>query len=660
MTYQVLARKWRPRRFTELVGQQHVVKALDNALAAGRLHHAYLFTGTRGVGKTTIARILAKGLNCERGVTAEPCGVCSACVELDEGRFVDLIEVDAASRARVDETRELMDNVQYAPARGRYKVYLIDEVHMFSKHSFNALLKTLEEPPPHVKFLLATTDPQRLPITVLSRCLQFHLRQLPDSEITGHLTHLVQSEGVEAEHAALRLLARGARGSMRDALSLLDQAVAYGAGSVSEQDVRDMLGVVDAEGVWTLLERLADGDGKVLLETVEQLASAAPDFDAMLTELLQALQIVAVHQTVPDADVPEDAPDDRVRVLANRVSAEDIQLWYQIGVMGRRDLPFAVSAKSGVEMTVLRMLAFTPNNTAPSGGAGGTGASGADSKSSNANGLRSSQPSTQSPRTSRSLEKTSVGVATSQVPDASTSATSQSAFSGDVDMPRPESPAARAAAVLKRAGQASAPRHTESDEQVAADSFDFESRAASATASELNLKERINDASQLSDSASRAPLVEQERESVSDVSPREAPQTLAFEVESSDWNQVATGLELQGLSRELAFNCELGAIDKSRIVFRISPAQAQLCGPRAQQTLTDALRARYPELKAVDFEVAERSTESPAEVRVRRDKERREAAAQDLRQDPNVAHLASMFGAQVDPDKVRPTGDGAS
>ena len=625
MTYQVLARKWRPRRFAELVGQQHVVKALANALATGRLHHAYLFTGTRGVGKTTIARILAKGLNCERGVTAEPCGVCSACVELDEGRFVDLIEVDAASRARVDETRELMDNVQYAPARGRFKVYLIDEVHMFSKHSFNALLKTLEEPPPHVKFLLATTDPQRLPITVLSRCLQFHLRQLPDSEITGHLTHLVQSEGVEAEQAALRLLARGARGSMRDALSLLDQAVAYGAGSVSEQDVRDMLGVVDAEGVWTLLERLADGDGKVLLETVEQLASAAPDFDAMLTELLQALQIVAVHQTVPDADVPEDAPEDRVRVLANRVSPEDIQLWYQIGVMGRRDLPFAVSAKSGVEMTVLRMLAFTPNHAGPSGGAEG-GTSGTGSEGLTTSGTPTSRSNLQGVRAHGSSDNAGVGAV---------------------------------------AGAASEPRRSEADVQVptqqaAADPFHDKPRTGTKPTSELHLERRVNGAGQTSDSGPMTPRVESAREPLSGVAPRQAHQTLAFEVDSFDWNQVATGLELQGLSRELAFNCELGTIDENRIVFRISPGQAQLCGPRAQQTLTDALRARYPELKAVDFEVAERSTESPAEVRVRRDKERREAAAEDLRQDPNVAHLASMFGAQVDPDKVRPSGEGAS
>ena len=362
MSYQVLARKYRPRRFDEMVGQDHVVRALTNALASDRLHHAYLFTGTRGVGKTTVARIFAKCLNCETGVTALPCGECATCNELDEGRFVDLIEVDAASRAKVDETRDLMDNVQFSPARGRFKVYLIDEVHMFSTHSFNALLKTLEEPPPHVKFLLATTDPQKLPITVLSRCLQFHMRQLPPVEIAQYLTQLSGAEGFNADNGGLELIASAASGSMRDALSLLDQAIAHGDGVVQETDVRAMLGVTRQDAVYDLLDAIAAHDAARMLDTVEALAREAPDFEALLGELLAALQRIAVLQAVPVRDIDDAAHVERVRALAQSLSAEDTQLLYQIGILGRRDMPYALEPRSGLEMTLLRMLSFKPTN----------------------------------------------------------------------------------------------------------------------------------------------------------------------------------------------------------------------------------------------------------------------------------------------------------
>ncbi len=320
MSYQVLARKWRPRNFHTLVGQEHVLRALVNALDNDRLHHAYLFTGTRGVGKTTIARIFAKSLNCEQGVSSNPCGVCSACTEIDEGRFIDLIEVDAASRTKVDETRELLENVQYAPSRGRYKVYLIDEVHMFSNHSFNALLKTLEEPPPHVKFLLATTDPQKLPVTILSRCLQFNLKRLPLQLITGHLTDVLTREGIEAETPALAELARAADGSMRDALSLLDQAIAFGGGAVREADVRSMLGSIERGQVYAILRALAQQDGAAVLAEVAQLAELVPDFSNVLAELLSLLQRVAVAQTVPDA--VDDSYGDRDHCYGARAVAE--------------------------------------------------------------------------------------------------------------------------------------------------------------------------------------------------------------------------------------------------------------------------------------------------------------------------------------------------
>ncbi len=372
MTYQVLARKWRPRNFEEMVGQEHVLRALVNALDNDRLHHAFLFTGTRGVGKTTIARILAKSLNCEQGVSSKPCGECATCREIDEGRFVDLIEVDAASRTKVDETRELLDNVQYAPTRGRYKVYLIDEVHMFSASSFNALLKTLEEPPPHVKFLLATTDPQKLPVTILSRCLQFNLRRLPLEQIEGQFRRILEAEGIEHESAALRRLARAADGSMRDGLSLLDQAIAFGGGAVRDGDVQAMLGTIEQDGVLRLLEALATGEGRAVLEVVAELAERAPDFGDLLAELNTVLHHLALLQQVPEAwdDAMGDA--ERLQALAARLSPEDVQLFYQIGITGRRDLPLAPDPRSGLEMVLLRMLAFRPDDSPAAGGASGS------------------------------------------------------------------------------------------------------------------------------------------------------------------------------------------------------------------------------------------------------------------------------------------------
>ena len=370
MSYLVLARKWRPRTFEELVGQDHVRRALTNALDSGRIHHAFLFTGTRGVGKTTIARIFAKSLNCEQGVSSKPCGVCGACKDIDAGRFVDLLEVDAASRTKVDDTRELLDNVQYAPARGRCKVYLIDEVHMLSTHSFNALLKTLEEPPPHVKFLLATTDPQKLPVTVLSRCLQFHLRRLPLAQIQERLTMIAQAEKVEFEAAALRAIARGAEGSMRDALSLLDQVLAFGGGRVIESEVRTLLGTLDRRHVEGILNALAAQDGAALMACVAQLDERAPDYDQALGELSAAIQRMALLQALPELRGEDEEQDAALAQLAAKFAPEDLQLLYQIAIMARRDLDYAPDARGGFEMALLRMLAFRPESlsgAAPSG-----------------------------------------------------------------------------------------------------------------------------------------------------------------------------------------------------------------------------------------------------------------------------------------------------
>lgn len=361
MSYQVLARKWRPKTFEEMVGQSHVLQALTNALDNDRLHHAYLFTGTRGVGKTTLARILAKCLNCEKGVSSKPCGECSACVSIDEGRFVDLIEVDAASRAKVDETRDLMDNVQYAPSVGRYKVYLIDEVHMFSGHSFNALLKTLEEPPPHVKFLLATTESKKIPVTILSRCLQFNLKQLSVEQIEMQLEKVLDLESIESDVVSRTLIAKAADGSLRDGLSLLDQAIAYGDGCLREKQVRSMLGTIDSLDLKALLEALVSGDAQSLLQCTDHMAEHNPDYDSVLVELLSVLQRIAICQILQGDDAEQ---DEMIKELCPRISKEDVQLYYQVGILGRKDLPVAPDPRTGFEMTLIRMLAFRPAGVA--------------------------------------------------------------------------------------------------------------------------------------------------------------------------------------------------------------------------------------------------------------------------------------------------------
>ncbi|MBS9441106.1 DNA polymerase III subunit gamma/tau [Photorhabdus heterorhabditis] len=361
MSYQVLARKWRPQIFSNVIGQEHVLTALANGLAHGRLHHAYLFSGTRGVGKTTIARLFAKGLNCETGITDKPCGKCANCLEIEQGRFVDLIEIDAASRTKVEDTRELLDNVQYAPTRGRFKVYLIDEVHMLSRHSFNALLKTLEEPPEHVKFLLATTDPQKLPVTILSRCLQFHLKALDVAQISDQLEHILKAEHLESDSRARQLLARAADGSMRDALSLTDQAIAMGQGQVTAEIVSRMLGTLDDEQSLSIIEALVRADGQQVMALVEQVGLRGSDWENLLVDILSLLHRIAMIQLLPSqSEIAPSSIDGRLRLLAKAISPEDLQLYYQTLLIGRRDLAYAPERRMGVEMALLRALAFHP------------------------------------------------------------------------------------------------------------------------------------------------------------------------------------------------------------------------------------------------------------------------------------------------------------
>lgn len=361
MSYLVLARKWRPTSFKQMVGQEHVLQALINALDSERLHHAYLFTGTRGVGKTTVARIFAKSLNCDKGISSKACGECPSCLEIDEGRSIDLIEIDAASRTGIDDMRELLDNVQYAPTRGRFKIYLIDEVHMLSKHSFNALLKTLEEPPPHIKFLLATTDPQKLPVTVLSRCLQFNLKRMVKQQIQSHLQYLLEEEKVEFEAGALASLASAADGSMRDALSLLDQAIAYGAGSVRQETVEAMLGSISRDYLYKLLDSLLLQDSAAMIREARNIISHNPDYQRVCAEMISLLQAIALHQGGIEMESENDMLDEQIGDFAARLSAEETQLYYQILLQGRHDLNISPDQALGFEMLMLRLLAFTPD-----------------------------------------------------------------------------------------------------------------------------------------------------------------------------------------------------------------------------------------------------------------------------------------------------------
>jgi len=593
MTYQALARTWRPRSFAELVGQGHVVKALSNALDQGRVHHAFLFTGTRGVGKTTVARILAKCLNCERGVSSTPCGECSACQEIDQGRHVDLIEVDAASRARVDETRELMNNVQFAPTRARHKVYLIDEVHMFSDASFNALLKTLEEPPPHVKFLLATTDPQRMPVTVLSRCLQFSLKRLPAAQIGERIERILGAEQIEFEPAAVRMLARAADGSLRDALSLLDQAISHGGGQVQAEPVRAMLGLLDRRHVRALVEQLARGDGAALLAQVDAIAGDVADYGEALAELLGELKQIAVAHAVPEV-IADEEESQWLREMAAAMDPEDVQLYYQIGLIGRRDLPLAPDPRTGFEMTLLRMLAFMPDSAADQrAGTPRRAASSAAASSAQASAAPTVAP----------------GAAASRRRPA---ARGEGATSHGADVtPRGESGTPR--------GEARTPR----DKNVPR-------RAASAALQ-----------------ASRSPQLE----------PAPAADGAGAAPPpggSDDWAGIVAALSLQGLARELACNCELAGIDEARVRVRLAPEHRLLASGGGVKRLEEALSQHLGRALKLQVDVSERCSDSPAEI-ARRDSElRRREAARTLQSDPGVIAIVDAFGGSIEPDSIRP------
>ena len=604
MSYLVLARKWRPRRFAELVGQEHVVRALTNALDSGRLHHAFLFTGTRGVGKTTIARIFAKSLNCEQGTSAEPCGECGACRDIDAGRFMDLLEIDAASNTGVDDVREVIENAQYMPGRGRMKVYLIDEVHMLSKAAFNALLKTLEEPPGHVKFLLATTDPQKLPVTVLSRCLQFNLKRLDEEQIRGQMRKILGAEGIPVEEGALKQLARAADGSLRDGLSLLDQAIAYTGSQLSDEGVATMLGTVDRGRVGALLDALSAGDGAALIAEIERLGEFSPDWDDVLEALAEALHHVQLRQLVPGAAIEADGVD--IDVLADALAPEVVQLWYQMALNGRRDLPLAPGPRAGFEMVALRMLAFRPG--AASTGNGGGGA-----------------------RNDRAAAPPSRGNAAAAARAALEDAPKSAAA------PRPQRPASQAVdAPFPPRAERKAPVMVEASIAAGAD-------VAAPSAAAMP---RFD-----STPASAEPVAAAPVESASRAASRGSSDGGLSDADA--WRDWVAACELRGPAPLLAE--PVGFIGCADGVLRLSiePDDEHLKGATMLKMLGDALAPRFGQAPQIRFETPARPVDS-VRVHIERARDARQAEAERaFEQHPDVRRLVAA-GGRIVPESVRP------
>ncbi|HBO1417477.1 TPA: DNA polymerase III subunit gamma/tau [Pseudomonas aeruginosa] len=673
MSYQVLARKWRPRSFREMVGQTHVLKALINALDNQRLHHAYLFTGTRGVGKTTIARILAKCLNCETGVSSTPCGECSVCREIDEGRFVDLIEVDAASRTKVEDTRELLDNVQYSPTRGRYKVYLIDEVHMLSSHSFNALLKTLEEPPPHVKFLLATTDPQKLPVTILSRCLQFSLKNMPPERVVEHLTHVLGAENVPFEDDALWLLGRAADGSMRDAMSLTDQAIAFGEGKVLAADVRAMLGTLDHGQVYGVLQALLEGDARALLEAVRHLAEQGPDWGGVLAEILNVLHRVAIAQALPEAIDNGQGDRERVLALAQALPAEDVQFYYQMGLIGRRDLPLAPDPRSGFEMVLLRMLAFRP---ADADGAPRTPLKDLGISKATTDPANSPVAGAASPAPVAAVAPAPVVAAPVEAPAAPPAAPSAPPAAVEVRVAEAvvEEPAA-AAEVVDLPWEEPAPSLAAEPEPLA-----VEAPSAPPAVAVEAVVETVLEA--LPAALPVAPDEQDEQDEQDDEPPPAddyyevdmdtlayldaAPEPDVVVVEeplpaakpatglAAEWLELFPRLGLGGLTASIAANCTLVAADGDHWHLHLDPGQSALFNATQQRRLNDALNQHLGRTLKLEVTLQKPEQETPAQAAARRRAERQRAAEASIDADPLVRQLREQFAAVVRDGTIEP------
>ncbi|MCU7255270.1 DNA polymerase III subunit gamma/tau [Pseudomonas aeruginosa] len=672
MSYQVLARKWRPRSFREMVGQTHVLKALINALDNQRLHHAYLFTGTRGVGKTTIARILAKCLNCETGVSSTPCGECSVCREIDEGRFVDLIEVDAASRTKVEDTRELLDNVQYSPTRGRYKVYLIDEVHMLSSHSFNALLKTLEEPPPHVKFLLATTDPQKLPVTILSRCLQFSLKNMPPERVVEHLTHVLGAENVPFEDDALWLLGRAADGSMRDAMSLTDQAIAFGEGKVLAADVRAMLGTLDHGQVYGVLQALLEGDARALLEAVRHLAEQGPDWGGVLAEILNVLHRVAIAQALPEAIDNGQGDRERVLALAQALPAEDVQFYYQMGLIGRRDLPLAPDPRSGFEMVLLRMLAFRPAEAdgAPRTPLKDLGISKATTDPANSPVAGAASPApvaavAPAPVVAAPVEAPAAPPAAPSAPPAAVEARVAEAVVEEpaaaaevVDLPWEEPAPSLAAEPEPEPLAVEAPSIPPAVEVEAVVETVLEALPAALPVAPDEQDEQDDEPPPADDyyEVDMDTLAYLDAAPEPDVVVVEEPLPAAKPATglAAEWLELFPRLGLGGLTASIGANCTLVAADGDHWHLHLDPGQSALFNATQQRRLNDALNQHLGRTLKLEVTLQKPEQETPAQAAARRRAERQRAAEASIDADPLVRQLREQFAAVVRDGTIEP------
>ena len=627
MSYQVLARKWRPQTFNDVVGQRHVLTALANGLDHQRLHHAYLFSGTRGVGKTTIARLFAKGLNCETGITSKPCGKCANCLEIEQGRFVDLIEIDAASRTKVEDTRELLDNVQYAPARGRFKVYLIDEVHMLSRHSFNALLKTLEEPPEHVKFLLATTDPQKLPVTILSRCLQFHLRALDVDQIATQLEKVLSAEHIENDVRARQLIARAADGSMRDALSLTDQAIASGEGIVSTEVVSRMLGTIDDAQPLALIEALVKADGQQVMSLVNEVALRGTDWENFLVETLSLLHQIAMLQLLPSENNPQEQfTQERLRLLAKSVSPQDLQLYYQTLLVGRKELAYAPDRRMGVEMTLLRALAFHPKTvideipTAP---------------------LAQTLPS---PENSAALGNS---------PAAQLLRARQAIRGAEQETPpkkpQPATPkqAKPAASALERLAAVSEKRQQRVNEK------------RSSVAVEKKKKEAYQWKPQNPQAQVTEPVVSSPKE-IKEVLEYEKTPELAAKIaqesqQRDEWAAEIAKMPLPKLVQQLALNAYKETVGEETIILHLRSKQKHLNSANALRTLTNALSELHG--KAISLTIIEDdnlTVKTPLEWRQAIYEEKLALARQSITTDKAIQTLQHYFDAELDEESIRP------